>query len=357
MIRNILFIIFALLLASSGLIGYSACLPQKAQIKYFYGFWPYWVDPGSYQPEWSALTHISYFSMDAATDGGLDTSHIGPAYYYIREKAHSQNVKVTLTVSCFDHSVQDAILASHQNELVDAILDKLQDYSADGICMDFEEVNDTNSLTGTSNTLLMQNLLKLLAGKLKRANPDYNLSFCVTGNVENVYRNKALAGYTDAVFLMGYEYHWSKAPETGAISPFDDSKQPDIVKSIAMLKDWYPDEKLIVGLPFYGYDWPCASPDPGAKTSGEGNLVTMYSALANAGIYGRLWDAGSHTPWYKYQSAGVWHQCWYEDTESLGLKFNYLKSASVAGVGFWALGYEGPGSAVWPLVKQAFSRK
>jgi spore germination protein YaaH len=83
----------------------------------------------------------------------------------------------------------------------------------------------------------------------------------------------------------------------------------------------------------------------------------MYSALASAKDYGRLWDTSSHTPWYKYQSQGTWHQCWYEDNESLALKFNYINAAGLAGAGFWALGYEGPDSPLWTLVKQAFNRK
>jgi gentisate 1,2-dioxygenase len=103
-------------------------------------------------------------------------------------------------VACFDRAAQDPILAYHQDDPVDAILNKLQDYDADGVCMDFEEVGDTNSLTGGSNMVLMQNLMQLLNNKLKKANPEYHISFCVTGNVENVYRNHALAGYTDAVF-------------------------------------------------------------------------------------------------------------------------------------------------------------
>ncbi|MGA2367939.1 MAG: glycosyl hydrolase family 18 protein [Dehalococcoidia bacterium] len=356
--KRIVFLTFiALLFASSGLVGCSSFPWYKHEIKYLYGFWPYWTDPGSYQPDWSGLTHVSYFSIDATANGGLDTQYIGPAYYYIREKAHSQNVKVTLTVACFDRTAQDSILAYHGDDLVDAIVNKLQDYGADGVCMDFEEVTDTNPLTGGSNTVLMQNLMLLLNNKLKTANPDYHISFCVTGNVENVYRNHALADYTDAVFLMGYEYHWSKAPETGAISPFDDSRQFDVNKSIDMLKKWYPADKLILGLPFYGYDWACASSEPGAKTSGEGDIVTMYSAVTNARGYGRLWDASSHTPWYRYQSESIWHQCWYEDTESLALKFNYVNATNIAGAGFWALGYEGSDSPVWALVKQAFNHK
>jgi spore germination protein YaaH len=145
---------------------------------------------------------------------------------------------------------------------------------------------------------------------------------------------------------MGDEYHWSKALEASAISLFDDSRQLDINKSIDMLKKWYPEDKLILGLPFYGYDWACASPEPGAKTNGEGEIITMYSTLANAKTYGRLWDNSSHTPWYRYQSKGTWHQCWYEDNESLALKFNYVNAANIAGAGFWALGYEGQDSSV-----------
>ncbi|MFA5078537.1 MAG: glycosyl hydrolase family 18 protein [Dehalococcoidia bacterium] len=320
-----------------------------------YGFWPYWIPTDSYQPDWSCLDYVCYFSLDANSDGTLNADNIGAEYYIVRDTAHSLNVKVPLALTCFDQDIQDEILAYHKDDLAGNLARKLADLGADGVCIDFEDVRDTNSLTHDSNTSLMQVFMTALHDRLDSLNKNYHVSFCVLGNVEKVYRNSMLSKYTDAVVLMGYEYHWSTAPVTGAISPYNDADQLDVEDSVDILEKYYPRDKIILGLPFYGYDWPCASAEPGARTEGEGAIVYMNSAIANAGIYGRLWDSKSHTPWYKYQSKDTWHQCWYDDEESLGLKFDYIISEKLAGPGFWALGYEGSDASVWNLIKRKFN--
>lgn len=327
---------------------------NRSSSKVIYSFWPYWTDFQSYQPDWSSLSYISYFHMEANSDGTLDTGNIGPNYYNVRDAAHFHNVKVTITVKSFNQNTQDAILAHRQNEFVNNILHELQYYGADGVAMDFEAVRKTNSITNESNSVLMENFMRILYYKLKKANPDYHISFTVMNTVENVYRNTALSQYTDALFLMGYDYHWINDSKTGAVSPYDNINQPGVVNSVNILKNYYPINKIILGLPFFGYDWPSSSTEPGANTAGKGKFIQMKNAVENAKIYGRLWDANSRTPWYKYQSESVLHQVWYDDIESLGLKFDYVNSENIGGTGFWALGYEGKDVTIWNVVKEKF---
>lgn len=321
--------------------------PSKA----IYAFWPYWIDSQSYQPDWNLLSYVSYFSIEANPNGTLNTNNIGANYYNIRDAAHARNVKVTLTVESFDPDVQDSILAGSQKELATSILQKIQYYGADGISIDFEDIRSTNSITNESNSILMGNLMRTLHDTIKRASPGYHISFVVQHSINSVYRDASLSQYTDAVFLMGYNYHWLNSPSTGAVSPFDDAAQQDVGDSVKMLEKYYPSNKIILGMPFHGYDWPSSSGEPGASTTGEGTAIYMKNATASAKIYGRIWDPGSHTPWYRYQSDGVWHQVWYDDEESLGLKLDYINSENLGGAGFWALGYEGNNATIWKVVR------
>jgi spore germination protein YaaH len=325
--------------------------------KVTYGFWPYWVPYSGYQPDWDGLSYLCYFSLEATANGTLGLEHMGSDYYAIRNQARSHTTKVPLALTCFDLDIQDAVLANHQVDLVKNIKQKLVDYEADGICIDFEGVRDTNSITRQPNTPLVLSFMKSLYETLKAANPKYHISFCTLGDVETVYWNSELAKYADTVFLMGYDYHWSEGPTTGSISPYNNPSQLDIIQSVNKLKGYYPKEKIIAGLPFYGYDWPCSSANPGAKTSGKGAIVFMSAALENAGKYDKHWDKESNSPWYSYQSKGVWHQCWYEDVTSLSMRFDYIITENLAGPGFWALGFEGNNTALWKAIKQRFSRK
>jgi len=331
--------------------------PQGIEInsltKTIYGFWPYWTNPDSYQPNWNALTHIAYFSWSANSDGTLNAPSNITRYNTVKSYAQQNGVKIVICVTCFDKDTQDSIFAYHKTDLANNILDVLQTYGADGVNLDFEFPRTTNSYTGESNTDLFEQLMSILYNTLKNANPDYHISFCIAGGVETVYRNANLSQYVDAIFLMGYDYHWASASTTGAVSPYNDPNQFDVVDSVNILLNYYPREKIILGVPFYGYDWPCDSDQPGATTTGTGSAVLMKYAVQNAQTYGRRWDSNSNTPWYAYQSGGEWHQCWYDDEESLALKWDYVNSANLCGTGFWALGYET--SEIWDVVLEKFS--
>ncbi|SNQ60091.1 glycosyl hydrolase family 18 protein [Candidatus Methanoperedens nitratireducens] len=330
----------------------SGASDSSSSSKVIYAFWPYWTDFQSYQPDWDILNYVSYFSIEANPDGTLNTSNIGTNYYNVRDAAHAHNVKVTLTVDSFNPDVQDSILAGNQKELAVNILQKIQYYGADGVSIDFEGIRDTNSITNESNSILMENFIRTLYTTLKNANPSFHISFAVQHSVNSVYRNATLSQYADAMFLMGYDYHWLNDTSTGAVSPFNDTTQQDIEDSVKMLEKYYPPNKIILGMPFHGYDWPSSSSEPGASTTGAGTAVYMKNATANAKMYERIWDSGSHTPWYRYQSNGTWHQVWYDDDESLGLKLDYASSENLGGMGFWALGYEGNNATIWNVVRE-----
>lgn len=341
-------ILIALLLAFVVLADNSGLC--KAEGKTVYGFWQYQQSMADYQPDWSCLTHIAYFACDAKSDGSISPIPNITNYYAIRDAAQERGIKVVITVKCFDQEVQDSIFANHRDDFANNVLNLVEENGADGVNIDFEIPRDTNTLTGGSNSVLFEDLMKILHGKLKSRNPDYHISFDVSGNMESMYRNENLGQYVDSVFLMGYDYHSNDSAVTGAVSPYKDPAQAyDLVRSVDVMKIYYDASQIIVGLPFYGYDWPAISDEPGASTTGSGRDIQMRDAVINAQKYGRLWDPGSGVPWYRYEAGGTWHQAWYEDGESLGMKFDYALK-NTGGIGFWSLGYEGNNSEIWSVI-------
>jgi len=357
----VLFSLFLLLpfhLSNGGSITVSRVILLPSNLSpEFLGFWPYWISTTSYSPSWGNLSYVAFFDVTANATGGLDTSNLGSTYYVVRNLAHSKGLKVLITVACFNQDTQDSILAYHKVSLVRNITYVVQRYGADGVLLDFEFVRTTNSITGKSNVWYMEWLINYLHDELKAINPRYFVGFTVAGGVETVYRNSNLSRYVDGVFLMGYDYHWSGSSTTGAVAPFEDSYEFDVSDSIAILESYYPRDKIILGAPLYGYDWPANSTLPGAATLGTGKTVLVEYAISNAATYGRHWDSNSHSPYYYYSLNGTWHQCWYDDNESLGLKFRYAYYQGLRGGGFWALGYEGTGSVwfeIWKTVWKSF---
>jgi len=80
----------------------------------------------------------------------------------------------------------------------------------------------------------------------------------------------------------------------------------------------------------------------------------IYSTLAGrAELYGRLWDMESLTPWYAYYSGG-WNQGWFDDQESLQLKYDLIRASDLQGAGIWALGYDGAREELWDCLEESF---
>lgn len=126
-----------------------------------------------------------------------------------------------------------------------------------------------------------------------------------------------------------------------------------------------PANKLVLGLPWYGYDYPCANTtDPTVQycpieavpfrnitcsdaAGKELNYANVRQILASPiATTARQWDPTLRSPYFNYRNAttGKIHQMWYDDPESLSIKYGIAKDMGLRGVGFWhldALDYDG----------------
>jgi len=111
-------------------------------------------------------------------------------------------------------------------------------------------------------------------------------------------------------------------------------------------------EKMVIGMPYYGIDWPTLSSEFGSSTRGSGDAVIFKYAVSNASSYGRLWDTYSLTPWYNYYVPDDgWHQCWYDGSVSIGLKIDLVNDRMLQGAGCWALGYDDGYDDLWNTIE------
>ena len=154
--------------------------------------------------------------------------------------------------------------------------------------------------------------------------------------------------------VMGYDYHWSGSTTTGPVAPLAGWGTYNVAWTIADYVRWgAPRSRMLLGVPYYGYRWPTASGDAGAATSGTGTALAYSTVVQEAEAHGRLWDATSSTPWYREQTP-QWRQGWYDDAQSLGAKYARVVSEELAGVGIWALGYDGTRPELWGALADAF---
>lgn len=191
----------------------------------------------------------------------------------------------------------------------------------DGVDIDFEFINPQD---GIYFTLFLKELKNALG-------PNIPLSVAVFARTSNdkwatPYEYQKIGQIVDKLIVMAYDYSYP-ASSPGPVAPLW------WVEEVAkyMATNIAP-EKVMLGLPTYGYDWP---------TGGRATTVTA-SRLASTKAQYRLtekFDYNSMSPSYTYyDNWGNYHQIWMENEASLAEKLKIADKYGLGGVSFWRIG-------------------
>ncbi len=129
--------------------------------------------------------------------------------------------------------------------------------------------------------------------------------------------------------------------------------------------DWVPAGSLLMGVPYYGYDWPVTSTVPNAKvqsdktTYGKVKSVTYASArdwLAAHPGTPRQYDALEGSAFYTYYSNTykTYRQVYFEEERSLADKYDYAIVTGLAGIGIWTLDNDKGYDDLWNVLRAKF---
>jgi spore germination protein YaaH len=313
------------------------------------GYYPYWVS-GYQDLRWDLLSTVAYFCADVNADGTLGDLHGWPPTDLINQ-AHLRGVRVVLVATCFSSSSIATLLStpSHRTALVTNLLSQVEGAGADGVNIDFEGVpgSQKQNLTGFFWELADSFYARIPGAHVTMATPavDWQNAFD--------YSELALAG--DGLMVMGYDYHWSGSSATGPVAPLDGWGTYNVTWTVEDYLYWtgYQREKIILGVPYYGYEWPCVGPEPGSATTGTGNAKTFRVAEPLAQSVGKLWDQESSTPWYRFE-VSPWRQGWYDDWQSIGMKYDLVNAENLGGSGIWALRYDSDRVEMWNALEQYY---
>jgi len=321
--------------------------------KIVFGWHPYWMGSAYTGYDYSLLSDVSYFSYEVDTATGSyknlhdwKTTNLVPL-------AKNAGARVNLCVTLF--SGHAAVLGNpaRRATLIDSLVALIRLRNADGVNVDFEAVpaSQRANLTAFMIDLARQFHTRIPGSQVSMAIPAVDWS--------NVFDVATMAHDVDLFIIMGYDYHWSTSPGTGPVSPKNNGaiwSPYDVTRSVnSYLAKGIPPTRLCLGLPYYGLDWACHDTTLGATTIGAGKAVLYSSARTNAEDHGRRWEYQSSTPYYLYRSDTTWHQAWYDDDESLGMKYDMVTMKNLAGIGIWALGYDAGRSELWDLLREKFT--
>lgn len=326
------------------------------------GFFPYWMVSKQDQINLSTLTSISLFGLETDGNGNIITSDgsgvqnsgwsmwTDPAIDKFIKKAKAQGLKVYLTIKSFDNSNIEKISNNDdsQKALIANAVYLVNSKNMDGINIDFEYTGQSSDNLRNGFTRFITNLNT----ELKRQVPNSVLTidtYLVSGSEKGLFDLTLLSQNSDAFVVMGYDMH-TPLGAPGPISAM--GGDTNIVGYIQNYLEQVDAGKLILAVPYYGYDWPQNS----ATGSASDVKILPYAEIADASKNLQLsWDDTSETPYFTYKDdSGSQRIVHFDNVRSLGIKYDYINRKNLRGVGIWALGYDGQNQDLEKLLIDKF---
>ncbi len=133
----------------------------------------------------------------------------------------------------------------------------------------------------------------------------------------------------DRVLLMTYEWGYTYGPAL-PVAPLNKVRE---VVEYAVSE--IPPEKILLGMPNYGYDFTLPYVQGESKATTLSNMDAVKLAYQKrAGIE---YDETYQSPYFFYTENGKRHEVWFEDARSVQAKLDLMDEKELAGVSFWTV--------------------
>ncbi|HEX5165036.1 MAG TPA: glycosyl hydrolase family 18 protein [Thermomicrobiales bacterium] len=300
-----------------------------------------------------------YVNYDEASRASLDAnlSHldvVSPYWYHITPSGETKSfAQPTVTAMLQANGVKVLPLVQtepqwdefHKTfetpEKRDAIVARLvtvvESNGYDGIQIDFEGIN------ASDDDILTDFMKRLHAAFQPRGWIVSQAVIARTSDAANywggAYDYSELAKYNDYIAIMAYDYGYAGRPDPIAVAPI---WWVDDVAKYAVSQ--IPREKIILGVPFYGYDWNTTKGPPATSVSYDSAMKLAERKDADL-----TYDKTNAANRLRYKDdAGDNHEVWFENADSFDAKLKIVTDYRLAGFAGWRLGHEDP--ATWTVI-------
>lgn len=278
------------------------------------------------------INELALFEVAIQNDGTLRGR---PSRGLIHE-AHAMGIKVFLVVSNltaqgqFSTALMGRLIRDQEFATLvwRNIRNILVDYQLDGVNLDLEK-------SPSADRSLYSKLIQTWSKLFQRAN--FLVSVDVPAKIgsepldpwKGAFDYKSIGQSVDEVILMTYEEHWGGSP------PGSVASLPWVTKVLNYAIANIPREKIYMGIPLYGYDWP---------ERGTGKVIGYQRAIELARRQGAplQWDTIQHSTFFRYETGGVRHTVYFEDLRSLREKLELARQMGIRGVALWEMNLSYP---------------
>ena len=310
--------------------GASSDVPAARVNGYAY---PY-IDDWTLRQTLPYLTELSVFSYGFTTEGTLIPPALDDAWMI--EAAYAYGTLPILTLTPFGEDGQFNNYLIHRvvqskeaaadlvTELTEAVLAK--GYA--GVDIDFEYILTEDRDAFTS-------FVWQVADAMRRIGKQTSVALAPKQSADQkglLYEGKDYRGLGEAadyVLLMTYEWGYTYSPPMAVAPIFQVRKVVDYAVTEI------PREKIRLGIPNYGYDWPLPFEQGVTKARTIGNVEAVQIAVSKGAEI--LFDDRAMSPYFTYVEDGVSHEVWFEDVRSMQAKFDLMKEYGLNGAGYWQI--------------------
>lgn len=267
------------------------------------------------------LSDVAYFGAEIDTYGKLISVPD-------RKKLPPFRGRVHMVVKCDGKALTHFILRPGSSERIALVADLLaaaKNY--DGLQVDFENIPDRD---GENFFTFLKELRNGLGNKMFTV-----ALYSRTRKINNdIYDYEKIKPVVDKIFVMAYDEHWSGS-KSGPVASMGFCRRVAEYSLSAI-----GEEKLIMGLPFYGRAWGDHNPSRALIYSTTEKLIEEQK-ITNI-------RRENSIPAFDY-NVNVSVKLYYDDEYSLSARMEMYKAMGVRAIGFWRLGQETP--KVWNILK------
>ena len=229
----------------------------------------------------------------------------------------------------FSNELASALLQNPalQEQLLDSILAVMLAKGYRGMDIDFEYVRPEDAESYVR-------FVRTAAGRLSDAGYFTVVSLAPKtsadqkGLLYEAHDYAALGNAADYAFLMTYEWGYTYGPAM-AVAPLNKVRQVLSYAVTAIAPD-----KLLMGIPNYGYDFTLPFVAGESRARSLGNLAAVELAVEKGTEIS--YDPVAEAPFFRYtDEGGAVHEVWFEDARSVDASLSLLREFALTGAGYW----------------------
>lgn len=232
-----------------------------------------------------------------------------------------------------------------QNALIEKIIVKMKQKRYYGLDIDFEYINPEDSEAYID---FLKNITEKLNAEGFTVNVDLAPKTSATqkGLLYEGHNYSLIGAIVNTVLIMTYEWGFTYGPPM-AVAPINNVRE---VINYAVTE--IPVNKILMGIPNYGYDWTL----PFEKGISKATSIGNEQAIQLAASYGAeiQYDETAQSPYFNYWSSDSReHVVWFEDVRSIMAKLDVITEYNLLGTGYWNI--MRPFAQNWALLNMMFN--